>query len=318
MSDDMIGTCGLFVVGFYDILGQSSSFNAWSSIEELTTKGSPAWTAMLKSISMVEAVREDFNEFYEGYRSVPVNEIPDSCTEVAKKYPKITSFVSSIQLRDIGRMSFSDTNIWFVPFGDKSSGYSTREIALMMLAIASAHVLALQRGVICRGALTIGCGADILGVKEGRGEIYGPVLLDAYRLESEASDYPRVIISDSIYKMIRDTIVDTDGMEMDSVEFASANYNNTNLDLMWDFLYQDTDGAFALDYAGERVAEIFSADEKLSTNDIFTDMYNNIQKMMNDAGNKRNFKHLRRLKLVADYLDSRKQFWLNSQPGATA
>jgi hypothetical protein len=62
------------------------------------------------------------------------------------------------------------------------------------MAAAAMSIMAFARGIALRGGIAIGVGITDLFPNE----VYGPVLSDAYALESSVAEYPRIAIGRSV------------------------------------------------------------------------------------------------------------------------
>jgi len=113
----------------------------------------------------------------------------------------------------------------------------------IMAACSKMLAFALQRELPIRGAITIGTGVEL-----NEGEIYGPVLAEAHRLESHYAEYPHVLISETVCEFVQST----DGFSSISAlnsSYAASNLRNAQ------FICTDKDGLSILDYLCPFMAE---------------------------------------------------------------
>ena len=62
-----------------------------------------------------------------------------------------------------------------------------------LLGLACRSLSALQQGIPLRGGIDVGLGTEMFP-----NEVYGPALLNAYRLESQAAEYPRTALGENL------------------------------------------------------------------------------------------------------------------------
>jgi hypothetical protein len=67
----------------------------------------------------------------------------------------------------------------------------------MLEAIGAVQLWGLASGIPMRGGIDAGT-----GVRLYKGEIYGPALLNAYHIESQRAEYPRVVAGDGLLKFL--------------------------------------------------------------------------------------------------------------------
>lgn len=101
----------------------------------------------------------------------------------------------------------------------------------------------MSAGYACRGGIDVGVGGEMF-----EGELYGPALYEAYRLESQVAQYPRIVIG----KNLIDYLVGLTRLEGSDV---TSTYTKTIASKCLSFLVQDIDGQPIVDYLGERLME---------------------------------------------------------------
>ncbi len=101
-----------------------------------------------------------------------------------------------------------------------------------LLDIVHAQGMLIDDGIVLRGGITYG---DIF-ISGNR--IYGPAMIDAYKLESEFAKYPRIVISPKLLQEFEDNSL-----------LISFNTFDEDKEYVYHFLYQDTDYMWFIDYA---------------------------------------------------------------------
>lgn len=121
--------------------------------------------------------------------------------------------------------SFSDNIVASYPIVDGSltpADQVTMYLGMMTGLVAQIAFHALNMSVLVRGGITFGL------LYHSGGVVFGPAMVDAYRLESKVANYPRVVISPEVYNCCGD------GGVLDKERSAS--------------LLQDNDGIRHLNY----------------------------------------------------------------------
>lgn len=309
-------TVGPYVVALHDILGQGSRLSEWSDCRALSQKAEKPWNAMLQTVQEVYRIRKDFNDILSGLNKVEPGDMSED-EDVRKEFeehPNGKEILRRLPRGSIHSQAFSDTNIWFTQAMNDEGLHLTNQIARLVLGVGFAHLLAMSRKVVCRGGIAIGAGTDALGhlAREGRSEIYGPVLHQAYLLENQQAVYPRVILSDALVDYIHSVEYELAGLDEISVEYALGLYSNLHVEQFKKFTRKDIDGAFVIDFAGEVAAETFKpvlASEGLDPKWVYTSAFEFIESEKERFASERNYKLSGRYEWIRRYLASCREFW---------
>ncbi len=95
-------------------------------------------------------------------------------------------------------MNFSDLSLIVTPV--EGVGYPPPGSQLFYLLLHIVHAqarLVIDEGILIRGAVTIG------EVVKSSGQIFGPAVVRAYKLEQDFARYPRIIIDDRIFEALK-------------------------------------------------------------------------------------------------------------------
>jgi hypothetical protein len=112
-------------------------------------------------------------------------------------------------------------------------------------AIATQLVILAERGFLVRGAITVG------EMFHSRKQVFGPALVEAYRLESQVADVPRVLVDASVFQVARQSRA-PHHTEQEELKYADS------------FLANDADGNKFLDYVSwNAVVDAVGADDEL-------------------------------------------------------
>jgi len=179
---------GMHLVAYLDLLGQAAELDRIRTVPTTDAEKQEVAKIINRSALRVYEIRSYFYKFRDDLttkRDTPevVKRLPAAAQEAFERsrYPT---------LRQIG---FSDTFVVSVPVGrhypSDHAFRSLNSVWVALVAIGGVSLLAASRGIPLRGGVTVGTGVDIF-----ENEVYGPALLDAYRLESEVAQYPRVVV----------------------------------------------------------------------------------------------------------------------------
>lgn len=126
-----------------------------------------------------------------------------------------------------------------------------------------------------RGAIDVAWGMEIRP-----GELYGPVVANAYHLENDIAQYPRIVIGDRVIEMLR-----LHAEEPGTDVFTGLNRELAKLCAR--MVGRDVDGQLTLHYLGKEFRESVS---KASHKELYTDAHTFIQserKRFRDLGNQK-------------------------------
>jgi hypothetical protein len=119
---------------------------------------------------------------------------------------------------------------------------------LEILSLLTAQMELANRGVLVRGAMTIG------EVVSSPGRVFGPGLIEAYELESQIAQYPRIMISPKVLQALdesEDLISDINALQKEK-EYIKG------------LLRFDNDGIWFIDYLGKCESEVDSPEDYIT------------------------------------------------------
>ena len=129
-----------------------------------------------------------------GFGGLIQNETPGKISKILRVFKEMHQ--TSILFREPRSglrhfVNFSDLCVITIPLlMPRRAAAALIALELPSLALAQARLL-LEHNVIIRGGVTIGL------TRTSRGLVYGPGIVEAYRLESKEAKYPRILISDA-------------------------------------------------------------------------------------------------------------------------
>lgn len=133
------------------------------------------------------------------------------------------------------RQLFSDCMLYYVPLQNEEEQCIEWAIYKLLVASYNIYLFALGTGNPLRGAVTLG----YAGIFDENG-LYGPALLDAYKIESNLARYPRIVVATEVVQELN-ARANTPGRDIDSN--MSTYFSKRSLEL----LAQDTDGLYVID-----------------------------------------------------------------------
>lgn len=182
---------GNYAVAYIDLLGQTNALSKLR-VPRPGENVAPVLHALKESAGVVKSIRDAFRFFYEQVASGPSPEILATIPpEKHDEFRRLRAMPAPIL------WGFSDSFLIACPLtvqsGQAPSG-AANGLHGMLMALGGISKIALSRGVPLRGGMALGVGINLLSDTE----IYGPVLAEAYRLESKISSYPRIVLHENV------------------------------------------------------------------------------------------------------------------------
>jgi hypothetical protein len=231
-------TIGFYALAFIDVLSQRdklSKITAFPDNDEQTDTFFEQWR---ETFGVIDEYRTMFSKFFDTFSSYKPSKIPQLKPEQAKMLERLMK-------SEIKEQLFSDSMIYYVPLMETPDRLNISSIHNLLSGCAGTFLIGLAEKIICRGGIDVGIAGEFF-----RGEIYGPALYQAYHLESERAQFPRIVVGDEFCKYL----VSEMNWPGDSVDAKHRR--------MWakdcaDWIMTDVDGAQVLDYAGPVTKRIF-------------------------------------------------------------
>ena len=281
-----------YIVGLVDVSGQGSKLDELGSLWwELQDTGN---AAKEKSERMAELTNETYEEV-ERFNSMKKAII--GSPRISTLSPAERAAVTKITNEMCKLRSFSDLVVFFTPFDARDELITRVRISSMLAACTGVLILEFRVGTFFRGGIEIGPGAEL-----GNGDLYGPVLNEAHRLEKEIADYSRIVIGKKLSAFIQSQAQASDGGEYLNAVLARAN------DFCKKMICRDDDGQIIVDYLGEEAVKLnqFSGSKGCSfVKEGITKVEDSLNKYKKNDDQKLAKRHER---LLA-YYQSRMKFW---------
>jgi hypothetical protein len=217
-----------YCVLFADILNQAEKIDQLRNVP--TDKDQlPSYLEKLRQTAGVNfSIAQIFNKNFELLNQVP-QKFSKSPEAVKNDFIARTS-------HPISRQLFSDSMLYYLPLSEEQGQCPEWAIYKLFFATYTTYLYALEVENPLRGAITFGY-AGIFG----ENGLYGPVLLDAYRIESSLARYPRIVVETSLIKKLQASA--NQQISKDIQTKLSAYFSKKCLEL----IVEDSDGLYVID-----------------------------------------------------------------------
>lgn len=231
-----------FAVALVDILDQAERLRRITHLP--LDQRDPGFTEFIetvkKSYGVINGLRSTFDTFLSAF-------VKDRPRKTDGLTPNQVELLSRILKIDIKKQQFSDTMIFYTSLANVHDLIPINGVLGLFLALSATLIMAISIGETFRGGMDIGIGSSNC---LGSGELYGPVLYQAYELESKKAQYPRIVIGDEMRNYILG--------EMKVIgEEIEIQYRREIAKKCKEMVCIDLDGLTVLDYLGSSVKEFF-------------------------------------------------------------
>ncbi len=153
--------------------------------------------------------------------------------------------------------------------------------------------------VLIRGGISLGECYHGNSKVSGISNVFGEAMIDAYKLESESALYPRIILSEELVKIIKDSKEKEDKLIDKNFELDLKAYSydedlissicdeysakeNTSLTILRENIIKDSDGWYYINYLEEPISRAKSYDGSKLYNEIYLETAYAIKKFIED------------------------------------
>lgn len=161
-------------------------------------------------------------------------------------------FISQAKKVHVGIQQFSDSTLLYIPIENGMEEIVDEMLASWMIFLAGWTIGGMCQDFVFRGAITSGFGWEI---RESC--LTGPVVDEAYRMESQIAKYPRIVMSDSVVDRFR--------FRLDCA--GKSGLNTGELATPFRMVYRDTDGVYMLDFLSSVAEENFKTHNGITSGD---------------------------------------------------
>jgi hypothetical protein len=227
-----------YLVGSADVLGQKEALKDLRAIPTSKKSKTGFIRAHEESVIAIETFRKGFSNYFDTY-------LDDSESSVKVPEDKRIKFEEMRKGQKIKYQFFSDSMITSTPLQtEKYHSNAINSVYAMLGAFGGMLLFSLSEKMPLRVGIEVGLATEL---KEG--DIYGPVLMGAYKLESEVAEYPRVVIGSEFINYLQNLSNETEqftGQDEEDKEICKRMAN-----LCLGMICKDLDGVMILDYLGK-------------------------------------------------------------------
>lgn len=181
-----------YLVASVDVLGQKEAFKGIDYLPTDKKSEEKLIETHKETVLFIEAFREGFRNYFETY-------LEDSESKVKVPEEKKAKFDEIRKSTLIKYQFFSDSMLTFIPLETKEY-HANAVIGIygVLGGCGGMLMLALSEKKAFRVGIDVG-----LGTKLKNGDVYGPALIKAYKLESEVAKYPRIVIGSELINYLK-------------------------------------------------------------------------------------------------------------------
>jgi hypothetical protein len=275
-----------YVVAFLDVLGQQGVLSEITALPNVEIQ------------EEVDAFKQKVAEIYrplyglEAFFKASIKPFIEGAINEAAYSPPEQALLKQLRSTPIFYRHFSDSLIIHIPLSYNTGKFQCHAICGILNATAVTFLSCLVYSWAIRGGIELGLAMDI-----EEGEVYGPALARAHRLESRVAKYPRIVIGEELVRYLQ-TVAGQKVITEE--EKAHAHLAKRSLRM----LAVDDDGCTFLDWLGTDIRSTFQKRKEL----VCT-AYNFIIKESVKYKESRNSKLGFRYTLLRNYIESRLPDW---------
>jgi hypothetical protein len=230
---------GVYVVGFFDILGQANALKPFIDVRDDANYLSQLQRELTRTINQLTLFRRDITRYFEAAIAVKLTEnVPAGVT--AEEMAMAADFESP-QIRIQG---FSDTIVVYVPLASPSGRLSLYGMWPLLFSVVNTMLTSFARGFAVRGAIDASWGTEPFA-----GEFYGPALLSAYGLETTTANWSRVVLGPGLRRLLN-------LMSRHSPQSPPEGANVALAQITSKWAFTDIDDTVAIDYLNPSMLEL--------------------------------------------------------------
>jgi hypothetical protein len=194
-QDDAALRYGYYVVAYIDLLGQQEELASLRALPTTSENEQKIQATLKRTAGEVLRLRQVFTRYFKA--------LFDSQDRIS-----IAATISDEQHRQeylalrappvIHQMGFSDSVVIAVPFDEEfGEARNARAVVSTLYGVAGVALESLARKVPIRGGVEVNTAINL-----SPNEIYGVALMDAYRLEAQVAEYPRVVVGRELLRFL--------------------------------------------------------------------------------------------------------------------
>ena len=183
-----------YVIGYFDVLGQSGSLVQPGSFPPSEKQFQEQGQQARRAIHAVDHLRRLFRGQFETFAKGETLKRLQS----ERPSPQRADLAAALASK-IVNWGMSDAYVAAVPLARGPGLGAVADVYRLLLAAAVVWLTSLAMGNPIRGGVEVGTAAPL-----GDNEVYGEGLVRAYRLESRAAQWPRIVVGQRLLETLRD------------------------------------------------------------------------------------------------------------------
>jgi len=233
-----------YLVASVDVLAQKEAFKGIDYLPTDKKSEEKLIEAHKETVLFIEALREGFKNYFDRY-----SEDSESIVKVPEE--KKAKFDEIRKSTLIKYQFFSDSMLAFIPLETKE--YHANAVIGVYGVLGGCGgmlMLSLSKKKAFRVGIDVG-----LGIELKNGDVYGPALIKAYKLESEMAKYPRIVIGSELINYLKNLSNKEEqflGQDKEDIEACKI-----MADCCLKMIVTDLDGLPILDYLGDEFRNKF-------------------------------------------------------------
>jgi hypothetical protein len=277
---------GWHVVAFLDLLGQQDTLRKLTALPDIENQEEVA--------AFKQKVGELYKPLYalQTFFKASIKPFIEGSIDETVLLPSERELLQQFRSTPIFYRHFSDSLIVHIPLRNDIGKFQCRAIYSVLAATAATFLSCMVHSWAIRGGIELGLAMDI-----GEGEIYGPALARAYKLESRVAQYPRIVIGEELIRYLQ-MVAGNQALTVE--EKAHAEIAAKSLGL----LAVDDDGCTFLDWLGSGIRTAFQQHTEL-VHSAYNFIIQESIKHKEDRNSKLGFRY----SLLRNYVESRLQDW---------
>jgi len=178
--------------------------------------------------------------------------LQSSWQDAISMVPSLTDHTTARTRRHIG--FFSDCIRVTLRYGDDRRRPPVLDVWHLLTSLSLTMIMCISNRIPIRGAIELGRGFELPDE-----DIYGPIAVDAYELESEIALYPRVVVGQELCSCLRGWVT-----ELKERNRGYYDSNKSQIQRCNDMVSADKDGVPVLEYLGEDMRCLFSSRSEIT------------------------------------------------------
>ncbi|MHA1372526.1 MAG: hypothetical protein ACTSRA_22735 [Promethearchaeota archaeon] len=233
-----------YLVASVDILGQTEAFKGIDHLPSDQESQKKLREVHKETVLFIEALREGFKNYFESY-------LKDSESKIKVPKGKKKKFDAIRKSTSIKYQFFSDSMIASVPLETKDY-HSNAVIGVhgVLGGCGGIFLFLLSEKKAFRVGIDVGIGTELKN-----GDVYGPALIKAYKLESKTAKYPRIVIGSELINYLKNLSNKEEQLPSQDKEDIEA--CKIMADFCMNMIVIDIDGLPILDYLGDKFLSSF-------------------------------------------------------------